>query len=340
MIQQRGVTRLLPRHPAGSVTAAGQPGPAGSFRSASSNRPFRRRSGALDNVLRTWFHRTASKTPGMAKGSFYRAGATLLFALVFTAAAQEPARRQFRAGVTVTRVEVTVLDPRTRKPVTGLTADDFIVKVDGKRQPVVSVAEVGVPAATPEAAPALAEAAHDLSTNALRPSRLFVLIMNDSGGGRAPFCGITERAIAHQFIDRLGPGRPGGRALRARQQPGAGLHTGQEPAPPGRRTLQRSGRPALRADRRAQHAGVSAVDAGVPASHRVRLAHGNRSVPGPAVAAAGDRLCSAVLPRARVHVQRSGASGRRPDVWIDRRARGTARERRPAAAPVQFTRPW
>jgi VWFA-related protein len=132
-------------------------------------------------------------------------GAAVTLALVLTAAAQEPARPQFRAGVTVTRLEVTVLDKRTRKPATGLTADDFVVTVNGERQPVVSAAEVVVPAAAADAAPVLVEAAEDVSTNHRRPSRLFVLIMNDSGGGRAPYYGITGRAIAHQFIDWLGP---------------------------------------------------------------------------------------------------------------------------------------
>jgi len=129
----------------------------------------------------------------------------LISVVVLAAAAQEPARPQFRSGVTVTRLEVTVLDKRTRTPITGLTADDFVIRVDGERQPVVSVSEVVVPAAAPDAAPALAEAADDVATNARQPSRLFVLILNDSGGGRAPFYGITGRAIAHQFIDRLGP---------------------------------------------------------------------------------------------------------------------------------------
>jgi VWFA-related protein len=141
----------------------------------------------------------------MARPLQYCVGVAVTSALVLTASAQEPARPQFRAGVTITRLEVTVLDKRTRTPVKGLTADDFVIKVNGERQPVVSVAEVIVPAAAPDAARALAEAADDVATNASRPSRLFVLILNDSGGGRAPFYGITGRAIAHQFIDRLGP---------------------------------------------------------------------------------------------------------------------------------------
>jgi VWFA-related protein len=127
---------------------------------------------------------------------------TLSLTSVPTAAAQEPARPQFRAGVSVTRLEVTVLDKRTRTPVTGLTANDFVIKVNGDRQPVVSLAEVVLPASV--AAPALAEAARDVSTNTRRPSRLFVLVLDDATG-RTPFHRSTVKAIAHDFIDRIGP---------------------------------------------------------------------------------------------------------------------------------------
>jgi hypothetical protein len=36
----------------------------------------------------------------------------------------------------LTRVEITVLDKRTRKPITGLTAEDFVVTVSGDLQRV------------------------------------------------------------------------------------------------------------------------------------------------------------------------------------------------------------
>lgn len=77
------------------------------------------------------------------------AGLVFVSALALPVAAREPTRPQFRSGVTVTRLEVTVLDKRTRTPVKGLTADDFVIKVNGERQPIVSVAEVVVSAADP-----------------------------------------------------------------------------------------------------------------------------------------------------------------------------------------------
>ena len=54
------------------------------------------------------------------------------------AAAQVPQQRpQFRAGVDLVEVEVSVLD-RERQTVHGLTAADFAVFENGKPQPIVA----------------------------------------------------------------------------------------------------------------------------------------------------------------------------------------------------------
>lgn len=126
-----------------------------------------------------------------------------LTASVVAASAQQQTPR-FRAGVAVTRLEVTVLDKRTRTPITGLTADDFVVRVNERVQPIVSLAEVTVPGAAREAAPGMIEAARDVTSNELTSPRIFVLIMNDALGGRDPFFRATGKAIAHRFIDLLG----------------------------------------------------------------------------------------------------------------------------------------
>ena len=58
-----------------------------------------------------------------------------------TAAAAAP---KFRTGVDLTRVEITVLHKDTRKPIKGLTAEHFVIKVDGDVQRVATLAEVAV----------------------------------------------------------------------------------------------------------------------------------------------------------------------------------------------------
>ena len=129
--------------------------------------------------------------------------ALVVAVMVFLEAAAAQSPPQFRSGITVTRVDVTVLDKRTRQPVTGLTADDFVIKVDGQSQPIVSLSEVTSP---PIAAGrgAFRDAAPDVTTNSLTSPRLFLLIMNDVGEG-SPSNRRTGQEIANRFVDRLGP---------------------------------------------------------------------------------------------------------------------------------------
>jgi VWFA-related protein len=112
---------------------------------------------------------------------------------------------QFRAGVELTRIEVTVLDRRTRKPVRGLTPADFRVKVNGRLQPVASVAEIDGPSSyTPATAtPAFREAAHDVVSNEIGSPRLFAIVMNDSEGSNDPFERKAAKDVAHRIIDSL-----------------------------------------------------------------------------------------------------------------------------------------
>ena len=118
--------------------------------------------------------------------------AAIAAGLAAATAAQEPARppdpssAQFRAGIDLTRVDVTVLDKQTRKPVTGLTAADFAVTVDGDGQRLATLAEVNAPVATGTAA-RFVEAARDVASNAEVRRRLFVIVMNDAAGGNDPY---------------------------------------------------------------------------------------------------------------------------------------------------------
>lgn len=112
---------------------------------------------------------------------------------------------QFRTGIDLTRVEITVLHKDTRKPITGLTAEDFVIKVDGDAQRVATLAEVTVPRPAETSAPGLIEAAHDVARNDLTRPRLVVIVMNDAAGGNDPFDRQTGVRIAHRIVDGLGP---------------------------------------------------------------------------------------------------------------------------------------
>jgi VWFA-related protein len=124
-------------------------------------------------------------------------------AILTVAAAKQPPT-QFRTGIELTRVEITVLDKRTRKPITGLTAEDFVVKVSGDLQRVASLSEIRVPGLR-EAPPAFTEAARDVTGNEGPRPRLFLILMNDADGENDPFDRQTGKQVAHRLIDGLGP---------------------------------------------------------------------------------------------------------------------------------------
>lgn len=117
---------------------------------------------------------------------------------------QQPAAT-FRSGVTLVTVDVVVLD-RNGKPVTGLTPDDFQIKLNGKAQPVralsyVQVAQAAAPLTTAEATPDEATGRRVVTNSTpVGEARLFVLMVDDlsfpAGAGKSLF------AAAARFIDR------------------------------------------------------------------------------------------------------------------------------------------
>lgn len=108
---------------------------------------------------------------------------------------------QFRAGTDITRLEVTVLDSKTRLPVRGLTAEDFTIKVSGREQPVQALAEIVAPGSVPGR---VAETA-DVGTNDLTRPRLLVILFNDASGNQDPFNRRTGIAIARRIVEQMGP---------------------------------------------------------------------------------------------------------------------------------------
>jgi VWFA-related protein len=122
------------------------------------------------------------------------------------AAQQLPAPQStFRTGVDVVQVDVSVLD-RNRNPVTGLTAADFTVRVDGKPVPLAAFTAVNLTprvARGPSAPAWLDEVAPDVATsNVPREGRLVVILFDQTVKSiQQP----AARQIALGAVDALGP---------------------------------------------------------------------------------------------------------------------------------------
>jgi VWFA-related protein len=135
---------------------------------------------------------------------FLAASALAILALS-PAAAQSPQPPQFRASVNLVHLDVSVLD-RDRRPVRGLTADDFVVLEDGKPQTVSTFSAVEYPDAEPPTTPWMRELAPDTRRNdTLDDRRLFVIVLDD-GMAQADVRAVRlAKETARQFIDQLGP---------------------------------------------------------------------------------------------------------------------------------------
>jgi VWFA-related protein len=136
-----------------------------------------------------------------------RVAIVLLGALVSVAAVfgQAPQTPVFRGGVTLVTVDVSVLD-RDGKPVPGLTAEDFEVKLDGHVQAVRALTYESVADASGQPVrPAAGTAPVREVTNAVRPPdpRLFVVLLDDLSIG--PSRGKGMFFAAARFIDGLLP---------------------------------------------------------------------------------------------------------------------------------------
>jgi VWFA-related protein len=110
---------------------------------------------------------------------------------------------QFRAGVDLMRIDVTVLDKNTRRPITGLRAEDFEVRVGGTPQPIQAVAESGFRSSEIAAASWQTSAARDVVGNLTSAGRLIVVVMDDAQGGL--WHGRAGKKVGHKIIDEMGP---------------------------------------------------------------------------------------------------------------------------------------
>jgi VWFA-related protein len=121
-----------------------------------------------------------------------------------SAAVQRPP--QFRAGVDLVQVDVSVLDA-VRRPIRGLTAADFTIFEDGVPQAVAAFTEFHVPDAVEPPARWMTEHPPDVATNTGGDGRLMVIVLDDAtapaDGGKA----LAEafQTAARRIIERIGP---------------------------------------------------------------------------------------------------------------------------------------
>lgn len=115
----------------------------------------------------------------------------------------------FRGGADVIRLDVSVLD-KDRRPVRGLTSEDFTVLEEGKPQRVVAVSEVDAAEQDPEPTAWMRHVTSEVAYNDLADQigdgRLFAIVLDDAN---VPWDDLdiimTARGVAREVIDRLGP---------------------------------------------------------------------------------------------------------------------------------------
>jgi VWFA-related protein len=110
----------------------------------------------------------------------------------------------FRTGVELVRLDVSVLD-QDRRPIRGLTAQDFTILEDGKPQPIAAFSAIDIPDAAAPAAGWMHDVGSDVVTNQLDVRRVVVILMDDGNTSVDDGAPKTARQIARAVIDRLGP---------------------------------------------------------------------------------------------------------------------------------------
>lgn len=130
----------------------------------------------------------------------------LASAAVITAAQERPV---FRTGVEVIQLDVSVLD-KDRRPVRGLTADDFTIFEDGKPQKVLAFNAIDIPDLPPAPATLTAawtrDVAPDVRENTTPEGRLLVIVLDDGLIPFEPQMIDQARGIARGIVERMAPG--------------------------------------------------------------------------------------------------------------------------------------
>jgi VWFA-related protein len=124
-----------------------------------------------------------------------------LFTSFLVAEQQAPT---FRSRVEVVQLDVSVLD-KHRQPVRGLTEKDFTILEDGKPQRIVGFSTFDMDDAPAPAMGWMRDVPPDVTTNELKESRLFIIVMDDAMIPQEPAFIRDAKKVAMSIIDKLGP---------------------------------------------------------------------------------------------------------------------------------------
>jgi VWFA-related protein len=119
-----------------------------------------------------------------------------------TSAGQTP---QFRAGIDLVHLDVSVLD-RDRQPVRGLTPADFTILEDGVPQNIAVFTAVDIADPEPPSTGWMRDVGPDVRSNeGVEERRLLLIVIDDATLQGDPRVIANVRRIARSIIDRLGP---------------------------------------------------------------------------------------------------------------------------------------
>ncbi|HEX5069388.1 MAG TPA: VWA domain-containing protein [Vicinamibacterales bacterium] len=110
----------------------------------------------------------------------------------------------FRARADLVELDVSVLD-KDHRPVRGLTRADFQITEDGAPQDVAIFEAVDAPDPIPPPAAWMRDVTPDVTTNETRPTRLWVLAIDDALIPQDPFIIKSTRKVVQDIIDKFGP---------------------------------------------------------------------------------------------------------------------------------------
>jgi VWFA-related protein len=111
---------------------------------------------------------------------------------------------KFRARTELIQVEASVLD-KGRRPVRGLTAEDFVVRENGKPQQIEAFSEFDLPSSEKSGIAWFDRAPFDVETNDSDKARLVAIVLDDAMIPQEPSFVRQTKLIGREIVNRLGP---------------------------------------------------------------------------------------------------------------------------------------